>query len=118
VGADVPSAYFFRGYKQESDAAFTFQPFVDVGVAANDKVKFNFGSWNSIHSGSLADREDVGLEGRMAPQPLQTGEHGGQFIATGEGEHDVLDGDGLEFGLGGEAVAHSGRLSWWRRGRL
>jgi len=63
VGADFPTVYYFRGYKQESDAAFTFQPFVDVGVAANDKVKFNFGSWNSIHSGSLSDREDLGGEG-------------------------------------------------------
>ena len=55
VGADIPSVYFFRGYRQESDPNFTFQPFVDVGVAASDKVSLNVGLWNSLHTGSLND---------------------------------------------------------------
>jgi len=57
VGADIPSVYYFRGYRQESDAAFTFQPYVDVGVAANETVKLNFGVWNSLHTGSLKDAD-------------------------------------------------------------
>lgn len=55
VGADFPSTYFFRGYRQEPDAKLTFQPFVDIGVAAAEGVSLNFGSWNSIHTGSLKD---------------------------------------------------------------
>jgi hypothetical protein len=55
VGADIPSVYYFRGYRQESDAAFTFQPYIDVGVQANEKVKLNFGTWNSAHTGSNSD---------------------------------------------------------------
>jgi hypothetical protein len=55
VGADVPSVYFFRGYRQETDPSFTFQPFVDIGVAASDKVSLNFGLWNSFNTGSLND---------------------------------------------------------------
>jgi hypothetical protein len=55
VGADFPTVYYFRGYRQETDAAFTFQPFVDVGVTANDKVSLNLGTWNSAHTGSNKD---------------------------------------------------------------
>jgi hypothetical protein len=54
VGADVPSSYFFRGYRQETDPKFTFQPFVDVALAAGD-ASFNVGLWNSLHTGSLKD---------------------------------------------------------------
>jgi len=57
VGADFPSTYFFRGYRQESDAKFTFQPFVDIGVAAAEGVALNFGVWNSFHTGSLKDAD-------------------------------------------------------------
>jgi hypothetical protein len=57
VGADIPSTYFFRGYRQETDAKFTFQPFVDIGVQANEKVKLNLGVWNSLHTGSLKDAD-------------------------------------------------------------
>ena len=56
VGADIPSVYYFRGYRQESDPKFTFQPFVDVGVAG-DGASYNFGMWNSLHTGSLKDAD-------------------------------------------------------------
>jgi hypothetical protein len=56
VGADVPSVYYFRGYRQEGDAAFTFQPYVDVGIAG-EAASFNVGLWNSLHTGSLKDAE-------------------------------------------------------------
>lgn len=56
VGADIPSSYFFRGYRQETDPAFTFQPFVDVSFAT-EGATFNIGSWNSIHTGSLSDAD-------------------------------------------------------------
>ncbi len=56
VGADIPSSYFFRGYRQETDPNFTFQPFVDVSFAT-EGATFNFGSWNSLHTGSLSDAD-------------------------------------------------------------
>jgi len=56
VGADIPSSYFFRGYRQEVDPAFTFQPYVDVGVTG-DAASFNVGLWNSLHTGSLKDND-------------------------------------------------------------
>ena len=52
AGADFPTVYFFRGIRQESDPEGTFQPYVDINVAANDLVSFNVGTWNSVHSGS------------------------------------------------------------------
>jgi hypothetical protein len=57
LGADVPSLYYFRGYRQEfpEKAAFTFQPFVDIGVAAGEGVSLNFGVWNSLHTGGNDD---------------------------------------------------------------
>lgn len=57
VGADMPSVYYFRGYRQEADAKFTFQPFVDVGFAASEGVNVNLGIWNSLHTGSLKDSD-------------------------------------------------------------
>lgn len=54
VGADVPSSYFFRGYRQEADPKFTFQPFVDVAMAAA-QATVNVGLFNSFHTGSLKD---------------------------------------------------------------
>jgi hypothetical protein len=56
VGADMPSVYYFRGFRQESDAAFTFQPYVDVGVAG-EAASLNVGIWNSLHTGSLKDAD-------------------------------------------------------------
>lgn len=55
VGADIPSVYYFRGYRQEADAKFTFQPYADVGFAAGEGVNVNLGIWNSLHTGSLKD---------------------------------------------------------------
>lgn len=52
VGSDFPSLYVFRGIRQEGDANFTMQPYVDIGIAAAENVTLNFGSWNSFHSGS------------------------------------------------------------------
>jgi hypothetical protein len=52
VGADFPSLYMFRGIRQEFDANFTMQPYVDIGIAAAENVTVNFGSWNSFHTGS------------------------------------------------------------------
>jgi len=54
VGADIPSSYFFRGFRQETDPEFTFQPFIDVAVAG-EKASLNVGLWNSFHTGSLKD---------------------------------------------------------------
>lgn len=56
VGADFPSLYFFRGYRQEADPAFTVQPFVDVAVAG-ESASYNVGIWNSLHTGSLSDAD-------------------------------------------------------------
>lgn len=54
VGADFPSAYYFRGYRQEGDAKLTIQPWVDLGVEG-EAATFNVGVWNSMHTGSLSD---------------------------------------------------------------
>jgi hypothetical protein len=54
VGADFPSSYFFRGYRQEGEPSVTFQPFVDVSFAG-ESASFNVGVWNSLHTGSLKD---------------------------------------------------------------
>lgn len=56
IGADMPTVYFFRGYRQEADPAFTFQPFVDVGFTG-EAASLNVGLWNSFHSGSLKDAD-------------------------------------------------------------
>lgn len=49
VGADVTSAYLFRGILQQ-DQGFILQPYVDVGVAADHGITVNFGNWESHHS--------------------------------------------------------------------
>jgi hypothetical protein len=54
-GVDMPSLYMFRGFRQESDPAFTIQPYVDVAIAGNDQASFNVGLWNSAHTGSNKD---------------------------------------------------------------
>ena len=43
VGVEMPSLYLFRGIRQEADAAFTAQPYVDLGFAASDRVNVNVG---------------------------------------------------------------------------
>ncbi len=56
AGADVPTAYVFRGLLQE-DEDFIFQPAVDLGIAlyegsgALTAVTANVGNWNSMHGG-------------------------------------------------------------------
>ena len=58
TGIDVPSVYYFRGIRQESDVKFTSQPYGDMGITlmtADAGVKsatVNFGVWNSLHTGS------------------------------------------------------------------
>jgi hypothetical protein len=59
LGADITTAYFFRGILQERNG-FIFQPYAEVDIpfwqSAEDAVdpisraSFFFGSWNSIHS--------------------------------------------------------------------
>jgi hypothetical protein len=52
--AEVPSSYFFRGYRQETDPNLTFQPSIDIAVAG-EKASYNVGLFNSFHTGSLKD---------------------------------------------------------------
>ena len=58
AGLDVPSLYYFRGIRQESDQKITLWPYGDVGITlmSADKglksVAVNFGVWNSLHTGS------------------------------------------------------------------
>ncbi len=54
VGADIPSSYFFRGFRQETDPGFTVQPYADVTIAGA-RASFNAGVFNSLHTGSLKD---------------------------------------------------------------
>jgi hypothetical protein len=55
---DVPSLYFFRGIRQETDPAFTMWPAADLGIALYSgdgglkSAAVNFGVWNSLHTGS------------------------------------------------------------------
>jgi hypothetical protein len=55
---DVPTVYFFRGIRQESDPKFTMFPAADLGIAlssGNGAVKsstINIGLWNSLQTGS------------------------------------------------------------------
>lgn len=58
VGADVASAFVFRGLSQEADPRLTLWPFGDIGLAlfSSDSgltsVDVNFGVWNSLQTGS------------------------------------------------------------------
>lgn len=52
AGVDTPSVYFLRGIRQEIDPKFTMFPYGDIGVALSSKVNWNFGVWNSLHTGS------------------------------------------------------------------
>jgi hypothetical protein len=62
-GFDMPSIYYFRGIRQDTDPGFTLWPFGDVGLslASGDgpvkSATLNVGVWNSLHSGS------AGLDG-------------------------------------------------------
>lgn len=63
VGADITSAYFFRGYLQE-DSGFIFQPWAEMGIAIVDGeenspgVALTFGNWNSFHSEKTGATEE------------------------------------------------------------
>jgi len=58
TGVDVPSVYFFRGIRQETEPKFTMFPYADGGIAlfsgsgAIKSASLNFGVWNSLHTGS------------------------------------------------------------------
>jgi hypothetical protein len=57
-GLDVPSLYFFRGIRQETDPKLTMWPYGDIGIALMSgtgglkSVAVNFGVWNSLQTGS------------------------------------------------------------------
>ncbi len=56
TGADITSAYFFRGILQE-DQGFIVQPWIDATVQLSDDSSLTFGIWNSFHdkqTGALA----------------------------------------------------------------
>jgi len=61
AGVELPmlSGYVFRGIVQEYDPALTVQPFVDVQVPVSDRLTVGFGTWNSLHTGSL--KENIGM---------------------------------------------------------
>ena len=58
VNFDVPTLYYFRGLRQETDPGLTMQPSADVGVALYSgdgglkSFGVNVGVWNSLHTGS------------------------------------------------------------------
>jgi hypothetical protein len=57
-GLDVPSIYFFRGLRQETDQKLTLWPYGDLGIAffSGDgglkSAGVNVGVWNSLHTGT------------------------------------------------------------------
>jgi hypothetical protein len=57
-GFDIPTLYFFRGIRQETDPALTMWPYGDLGIALHSgdgsvkSVGVNVGVWNSLHTGS------------------------------------------------------------------
>lgn len=60
--------------------------------------------------GFLQQGENLRVERGVKKQPLQAGEDGRQFIATGEGQTDFLDGQGVEPRLHFESFTHTGRI--------
>lgn len=59
AGIDIPSLYYFRGFRQEFDPKFTMWPWIDVGApileegtGAVKSAALNVGLWNSVHTGS------------------------------------------------------------------
>ena len=51
TGVDFPTVYFFRGIRQEAEPKLTMFAYGDVGIAFS-RATFNFGVWNSLHTGS------------------------------------------------------------------
>ena len=76
-GLDVPSIYYFRGFRQERDPKVTLWPFMDLGITFRsgdqpfERVGTNLGTWNSLNTGSS------GLEG-----PAQGLHYEEDFYAT------------------------------------
>ncbi len=58
--------------------------------------------------------EDLSLEGRVHPDPLQPGQQWRKFVATLERQTNLFDGRDLEIGLGSEMVAHGGECCGFR----
>ena len=64
-GVDFPTIYFFRGLRQEKDAALTTWPYGDLGIAlfSGDgglkSVGVNVGVWNSLHTGTAGSDEEA-----------------------------------------------------------
>jgi hypothetical protein len=56
AGLDVPSVYYFRGIRQETDPKVTLWPYGDVGITLAKRVSVNFGVWNSLHTGSSGSK--------------------------------------------------------------
>lgn len=67
VGADIPTAYVFRGYEIE-DSGLIVQPYAEATFAVADGVDFYLGTWNSLHSnhtgagGTAGGNSDVWFE--------------------------------------------------------
>jgi hypothetical protein len=62
AGVDVPSLYYFRGIRQETDPRVTLWPYGDVGITlvSADRglksVAVNVGVWNSLHTGTSGSK--------------------------------------------------------------
>ena len=64
LGADLPTAYLFRGIHQES-TGFIVQPPIDLGVALGRGVTLNVGQWHSMHSGPTGNYYEADYYGSM-----------------------------------------------------
>jgi len=64
---DVPTVYFFRGIRQETDPSLTMFPAADLGIALSSgdgalkSSAINIGLWNSLHTGSSGTDGPTGL---------------------------------------------------------
>jgi hypothetical protein len=62
---DVPTLYYFRGIRQETDPSLTLWPVGDLGLAlfsgdgAVKSVGVNVGVWNSLHTGTSGSDHPV-----------------------------------------------------------
>jgi hypothetical protein len=68
AGIDVPSLYYFRGFRQEVSPKLTMWPWADVGVpilvdgeGSVKSASLNIGMWNSLHTGSSGTDGGPGL---------------------------------------------------------
>jgi hypothetical protein len=65
AGIDIPSLYYFRGFRQETSPKLTVWPWIDVGASLVSEgegsvtsATLNVGLWNSLHTGSNKDDFD------------------------------------------------------------